>query len=148
VSRLTDWDQEMSAEYFTCGEGGRVSWMGQEWELWSRLHGGSFRRGWTLETWHHRPDLADLVPLPMAPRYVLSRLEVTMAELDAIAATRAAPVTPRWEARLGGPGRLCLDDAELTAAEATAIMEGRDPMTVLLPRLVARALSREELMRA
>lgn len=100
------------------------------------------RDGWTLH----------IEKNPPGSRYVnrswLDGLAVTRGQAQAIITARGAERTwtlagyhPEWPARV-----LILDRVGVTQAEYMAILGGRDPVSVLLPRLRARALTLEEMM--
>lgn len=114
---------------------------------------------WQLAVHRSSPDFWEelTVLLPPVHRYVLSGLMTSAQDMQAILASRPAPLAlapPRVSAAWGygrdgrDDLRAVLDDLELMPGEAQAIADGADPLAVLLPRMRVRALSLEEMMQA
>jgi hypothetical protein len=114
------------------------------------------RRGWMITAQHEMPDpwmRLGTSPVFQSPRYVLSDLQVTVQEANALMelanARGSRPVSFRYAPGYRGDF-LIASDIEITAAQAEALHRGADPVDVLLgnnnPRLVLRSLSVAELM--
>lgn len=107
-------------------------------------------RGWSVAVETDTLDVTSLgspgiIRVPVATRYYLDGLTVTPAAASAIMAARAAvDCSVQYAAGIA----VCrMGRIELAPDEALALSRRyRDPLDVLLPRLVVRLLSWDELM--